>query len=300
MPRLVLASAVLASLGPLISTVACGDLIPIVNHGFEDQVVTDGDFIRGTFTGWSAPGDSGVFNPATASVPGQASEGLNVAFIGGTFAGGPISQALSTVLKAGAYELRIDVGDRLDTSFAGYSIELFAGGAVLAQDSNSLTPSNGTFVTSLTTFTALESDVNLGQTLAIRISVSNNSSGFQTLFDDVRLAWNAASVPADFDEDGDVDANDLSRWKVGFGAIGAAMHMQGDADADFDVDGADFLIWQRQLGGTSATSVSIAAPEPTTTLLLSTAAAGLRLRRRPKGPRIYFPVDETRRQTMHL
>jgi hypothetical protein len=279
MPRLLLASVALASLGPL-SAVARGDLLPIVNQGFEDQVVTDGDFIRGTLTGWSALGDSGVFNPTTASLPSQPSEGVNVAFIGGTFAGGPIRQTLATVLTAGSYALRIDVGDRLDTSFAGYSIGLFAGDALLAQDNNSMTPSNGTFVTSLTTFTALASDVNLGQPLAIKISASNDGSGFQTLFDDVRLAWNAVPDPADFDEDGDVDANDLSRWKTGFGATGAATHMLGDADADLDVDGADFLIWQRQLAGSSATSVSTAAPEPAAVLLLAAALPAIARRRR--------------------
>jgi hypothetical protein len=275
MHRWLLASASLAFLGPLISTVARGEMIPIVNHGFEEQGLTDGDFIRGTLTGWTAAGDSGVFNPTAASLPGQASEGMNVAFIGGTFAGGPITQTLSTVLMAGSYQLRIDVGDRLDTSFAGYSIQLLAGSAVLAQDANLVTPANGMFVTSLTTFTALDSDVNLGQPLVIRIAVANDGSGFQTLFDNVRLTRNAAPAPADFDEDGDVDADDLSRWKMGLGATSAATHMQGDADADLDVDGADFLIWQRQLASSSATSVSSAVPEPTTPWLLSTAAAGL-------------------------
>jgi hypothetical protein len=279
MPRLLLVAVALASLAPLLSTVTRGDQIPIVNHGFEDQFVPNDDFIRGALTGWSVAGDSGVFNPSTFSLPDQPPEGMNVAFIGGTFNGGPISQTLSTVLMVGSYELRIAVGDRLDTGFAGYLIELLAGGAVLAQDSNSMTPGNGMFITSSMTFTALESDVNLGQALEIRISAPNNGSGIQTLFDDVRLTLNAPPdpLPADFDEDGDVDGDDLSRWQMGYGATGAATHMQGDADADLDVDGADFLIWQRQFGSGSASLVALAVPEPTTALLLATAA-GLFLR----------------------
>src|SRR5690606_13089181 len=63
---------------------------------------------------------------------------------------------------------------------------------------------------------------------------------------------------ADFDEDGDVDGDDLDAWRTGFGAPGAAAHMQGDADGDQDVDGTDFLAWQQQFGqGASLPAVPI-------------------------------------------
>lgn len=66
---------------------------------------------------------------------------------------------------------------------------------------------------------------------------------------------------ADFDENGDVDGNDLTRWRNNFGT--GTTHMQGDADADGDTDGADFLAWQRQLNApTSAAVASAAVPEP--------------------------------------
>jgi hypothetical protein len=58
----------------------------------------------------------------------------------------------------------------------------------------------------------------------------------------------APYVEADFEEDLDVDSDDLVQWRQGFGVSGAATHQQGDADADLDVDDADFLIWQRQFG----------------------------------------------------
>jgi len=79
---------------------------------------------------------------------------------------------------------------------------------------------------------------------------------------------------ADFDEDGDVDGNDLAEWRNGFGTSGSAIHMDGDADADLDVDGADFLVWQRQLGGGGAPAVVVSAPvpEPTPRALLWTMA----------------------------
>jgi hypothetical protein len=84
---------------------------------------------------------------------------------------------------------------------------------------------------------------------------------------------------ADFDEDGDVDGNDLANWKAGFGASGAATtHMQGNADGDLDVDGVDFLTWQRQLGSVASVAVSAAAPEPTG-VVMGLLAAPLFIRR---------------------
>jgi hypothetical protein len=75
---------------------------------------------------------------------------------------------------------------------------------------------------------------------------------------------------ADFDEDSDVDGNDLARWRTDF-ALGAT-HMQGDANADADVDGADFLVWQRQLG---RVTVATAVPEPGAMVMLLAGTVAL-------------------------
>jgi hypothetical protein len=80
------------------------------------------------------------------------------------------------------------------------------------------------------------------------------------------------SLAADFDEDGDVDGDDLTRCRSGFRA--GTTHMQGNADGDPDVDGADFLVWQRQLG--SVSSVAAAVPEPSAGMLLLLGYAGAR------------------------
>jgi hypothetical protein len=71
-----------------------------------------------------------------------------------------------------------------------------------------------------------------------------------------------APAVADFDEDGDVDADDLARWREGFGVSGSATHGQGDADSDRDVDGADFLAWQCQVGS-GATKLAASGDVPT-------------------------------------
>jgi T5SS/PEP-CTERM-associated repeat protein len=81
---------------------------------------------------------------------------------------------------------------------------------------------------------------------------------------------------ADFDNDGDVDGQDLNTWKTSFGASNAG----ADADDDGDSDGRDFLAWQRQLGSDSAAPAVAAVPEPTAALLMSIAAVALAARRR--------------------
>jgi hypothetical protein len=88
---------------------------------------------------------------------------------------------------------------------------------------------------------------------------------------------------ADFDEDGDVDGEDLVRWRDGFGDIGPA-HADGDADRDGNVDGSDFLTWQRQLGfGTAASPSAANVPEPgARALVMVILAAALRLVRQSR------------------
>lgn len=74
-------------------------------------------------------------------------------------------------------------------------------------------------------------------------------------------------LTADFDDDLDVDADDLDEWRAAF-----ALTDVGDADADGDSDGADFLAWQHQLGRTAARSATASVPEPSTSTLAGLAA----------------------------
>ncbi|MBA3485304.1 MAG: hypothetical protein H0T51_26205 [Pirellulales bacterium] len=89
-----------------------------------------------------------------------------------------------------------------------------------------------------------------------------------------------ASIPAivagDFSENWVINAADLALWRTGFGTNGEASHMQGDADGDRDVDGADFLVWQRDLGdGVSIVATNAAVPEPTAMALLAIGSLAL-------------------------
>jgi len=69
-------------------------------------------------------------------------------------------------------------------------------------------------------------------------------------------------LAGDFNEDGDVNAEDLEVWQTGFGTLTGALHSNGDGDEDGDVDGNDFLIWQQQIGQTNSLHAAAIVPEP--------------------------------------
>ena len=95
------------------------------------------------------------------------------------------------------------------------------------------------------------------------------------------VAGNSFST-ADFDQDGDVDHDDLARWRTNYGT--GSMRMQGNADDDGDVDGADFLTWQRQAGFGMAVAAGIRIPEPWSVAML-TASFVLLVQQRSPRPR---------------
>ena len=81
---------------------------------------------------------------------------------------------------------------------------------------------------------------------------------------------------ADFDEDGDVDSDDLAQWQGDFGA-----NALSDADDDGDSDGDDFLQWQQQVGSPLPTISSVSPiPEPGGAKVLLGAALLVPLARR--------------------
>jgi hypothetical protein len=75
---------------------------------------------------------------------------------------------------------------------------------------------------------------------------------------------------ADFDNDGDVDGDDLDDWQTAYDSTDV-----GDADDDGDSDGRDFLIWQRQYTGPGALALSTAVPEPSSVSLALVALLAL-------------------------
>ena len=151
----------------------------IVNHSFESQVLADGYWTSGSgqMSGWSQS-TGGVINPTTANFSNPVPDGNNTAWLNSASA----TQTLSAVLTSNmAYTLMVDVGDRKDGNFPGYSVSLWAGNNLLASES-SLVPNDG-FLTSTVNYTALAGNPFLGQALMIEL----HSNGIQVNFDNVRL-----------------------------------------------------------------------------------------------------------------
>ena len=98
------------------------------------------------------------------------------------------------------------------------------------------------------------------------------------LVDNVTFDGATSFSPADFDTDGDVDADDLTIWQAAYGSAPG-----GDTNSDADSDGADFLTWQQEHTGAGAVAATGSVPEPSTALLLLSgvlAMTGLTSRKR--------------------
>jgi hypothetical protein len=102
----------------------------------------------------------------------------------------------------------------------------------------------------------------------------DNGTRFGTTLLVSRVQASGPTFTADFDNDGDVDGDDLTEWRNDFGPTAGS-----DADGDGDSDGADFLVWQQQLGSGPAVPVAGAVPEPKGQAILLAAALAAWLHR---------------------
>ncbi len=164
--------------------------IAIANAGFEDPALPADPVnasYNSTLVGWDLTGNGGTFNPTNFITDGAA-EGFNTHYSNGSTA----TQVLADVLAEGSYALAVEVGDRTDTGFPGYSVRLGVDNngifVTLAEDNSFQMPNDG-FLTSTVNYTATEADVYLNYPLAIQL-VGN---GTQVEFDDVRLSYSSES-----------------------------------------------------------------------------------------------------------
>lgn len=175
---------------------ARGGFIPVVNAGFENPVVGEGLSSSGAVPGWVRLGTSfTIINPTAVMFSGQAPEGENIAELAGASS---LTQTLSATLDVNTtYTLTAQVGDRTLLTFAGYSVELLAGGTVIASSTDAFVPANGTFSLATVTYTTGVADPHLGTTLGIRLRATDATfSGLRrTYFDDVKLFADTPGTP---------------------------------------------------------------------------------------------------------
>ena len=213
-------SLVLVLLGLFTAGPAAASVVSINNASFETVDTTvgcttggslnPGAFIATQFLGsfcvssdpfagtWSVSGVVGVWYPSFPYYPSGAPDGTNVAFANN----GSISQILSGstgTAGLGSYTLSAFIGGRCDVPITNYTVQLFAGSAPIASDSNTLVPSLapgagcGKFVLDTLTGNVTSSSL-VGQSLEIVLSATGTNNTSQATFDDVTLTFQPAAT----------------------------------------------------------------------------------------------------------
>jgi hypothetical protein len=90
--------------------------------------------------------------------------------------------------------------------------------------------------------------------------------------------FNYVETDADFDGDNDVDGADFLIWQRNLGS--GTTQPQGDANGDQAVDGADLAVWRDAFGQVGVAPAAAAVPEPSALALAGLFAAAMALRRR--------------------
>lgn len=145
----------------VLSTSAFAGTLPIINAGFEDKILSDGQWEYGV-PGWELlnpiSGDYGTWNPDNTGnifygYGGLAPEGQNVAYTSevetttDVFVEGGMRQVLAATLAANTeYVLTVSVGNSYYYEWGGgYKVQLLAGGILLNEDDNSIAIATDTF-----------------------------------------------------------------------------------------------------------------------------------------------------------
>ncbi|MGO9619838.1 MAG: PEP-CTERM exosortase interaction domain protein [Desulfobaccales bacterium] len=169
--------------------------IPIINAGFEDPSITTGrDATYVDPPGWTSLGTGGggvwnidLNNYGLWTVPAPQGSQIGWLGVGGQSAGNTFSQVLTgfPLLNNTTYALTGVVGNDIGY-FATYTMQLLAGGNVLASTSG--TGPQGTFAPFIVSYNSTGSAF-LGDTLEIRLSDSGPQVGFD------KIALNAVPLP---------------------------------------------------------------------------------------------------------
>jgi len=149
--------------------------IPVLNAGFEDPVLAEDDWSWLDVPGWTWVGGEGpgIWHVTSADFdPVVAPEGQNVLYTENAVGdAGGVAQVLTDTFAANMdYTLTVEVGNSYYYFNAGYSVQLLAGGVVIAEDNDTLWPDYYKWATSTVEYTYDPADAALvGQPLEIRL-----------------------------------------------------------------------------------------------------------------------------------
>ncbi len=149
--------------------------ITIDNPGFEDPVLDEDGWSWLDVPGWTWVGGEGpgVWYVTSADFePVVAPEGQNVLYTENAVGdAGGVAQVLTETFAADTdYTLTVEVGNSYYYYFSGYSVQLLAGGVVIAEDNDTLWPEYYKWATSIIHYTYDSADAALvGQPLEIRL-----------------------------------------------------------------------------------------------------------------------------------
>ncbi len=165
---------VMAALFALSASAGAG-LITIDNPGFENPVLAEDDWTWLYVPGWTQVGGDGpgIWNVTNADFyPVAAPEGQNVLYTENAVGvANGVAQVLTETFAANTdYTLTAEVGNSWYYYYAGYSVQLLAGGTVIAEDNNTLWTDYMLWATSTVAYTYDPADSDLvGQPLEIRL-----------------------------------------------------------------------------------------------------------------------------------
>ena len=181
--------------------------IPVSNAGFEDPVLDEDDWTWIDVPGWTQVGGDGpgVWNVTSADFdPVIAPEGQNVLYTENAVGdGGGVAQVLTETFAANTdYTLTVEVGNSWAYYWSGYSVQLLAGGTVIAEDNNTLWTDYMLWATSTVEYTYDPGDSGLvGQPLEIRLlnlGIDMDAAAPSVVgveFDNVTLSYVAGAEP---------------------------------------------------------------------------------------------------------
>ncbi len=181
--------------------------IAIDNPSFENPVLVEDDWTWVDTPGWTTVGADGhgVWHVTeTDFTPVVAPNGDNVVYtensIEGVAAG--VGQVLTETFEAKDYTLTADVGNSWAYYWSGYSVQLLAGGTVIAEDNNTLWPDYQLWDQSTVSYSYDAADAGLlGEPLEIRLlnmGIDMDGAGEGTTvgveFDNVKLVPEPSTV----------------------------------------------------------------------------------------------------------